>query len=324
MLGRHPERAHHRADDRRDARRCAEHRWSSRCGGRRAGRPAGVRDADHRGQAAGGLAPARRDRRRGHVLHLRHHRPPQGRRLHAPRALPALPRPGDGRRCSASPRATSSCTSCRCSTPTRGACRSPGSWSARPRSSAAPTRSRATSVEIIHAEKVTFVGAVPTVWIAVKELVEKEGYDISSIRCIPIGGSAAPRTCIEHFDKKFGASMLHAWGMTEMTPAGHRQPAQELHGRAGRRSSSTRYAPSRATPSVGRRHADRGRQRARAAVGRREHGRDPGARAVGHPAPTTTIPSRPTASPPTAGSAPATSPRSTPRATSRSPTAPRT
>ena len=74
--------------------------------------------------------------------------------------------------------------------------------------------------ELVQAETVTFVGAVPTVWIAVKELVEKQGYDISSIRCIPIGGSAAPRSLLEHYDKEFGASMMHAWGMTEMTPLG--------------------------------------------------------------------------------------------------------
>jgi fatty-acyl-CoA synthase len=74
--------------------------------------------------------------------------------------------------------------------------------------------------EIVQAERVTVVGAVPTVWISVKELCEKEGFDISSIRCIPIGGSAAPRALIEHFDKKFGAAMMHAWGMTEMTPIG--------------------------------------------------------------------------------------------------------
>jgi fatty-acyl-CoA synthase len=74
--------------------------------------------------------------------------------------------------------------------------------------------------EIVQAEKVTFVGAVPTVWIAIKELVEKEGFDISTIRCIPIGGSAAPRSLIEVFDKKFDATMMHAWGMTEMSPIG--------------------------------------------------------------------------------------------------------
>ncbi|MBI2466348.1 MAG: long-chain fatty acid--CoA ligase [Candidatus Rokubacteria bacterium] len=73
---------------------------------------------------------------------------------------------------------------------------------------------------IIQDERVTFVGAVPTVWIAVKEIVEKEGFDLSSVRCIPIGGSAAPRSLIEAYEKKFGVSMTHAWGMTEMTPLG--------------------------------------------------------------------------------------------------------
>ena len=76
-------------------------------------------------------------------------------------------------------------------------------------------------VEIVHTERVTVVGAVPTVWIAIQGILEKEpGWDISSIRCIPIGGSAAPRTLIETFDKKYGAYMLHAWGMTEMSPLG--------------------------------------------------------------------------------------------------------
>ena len=75
-------------------------------------------------------------------------------------------------------------------------------------------------VDITEAERVSFVGAVPTIWIGVKELCEKEGRDISSIRCIPIGGSAAPRSLLEVYDKKFGATMTHAWGMTETTPIG--------------------------------------------------------------------------------------------------------
>jgi fatty-acyl-CoA synthase len=74
--------------------------------------------------------------------------------------------------------------------------------------------------EMIQAEKVTFTGAVPTVWIAIKDLCEKEGYDISSLRTIAIGGSAAPRSMQEAFEKQFGIVMSHAWGMTEMTPLG--------------------------------------------------------------------------------------------------------
>ena len=75
-------------------------------------------------------------------------------------------------------------------------------------------------VELVQSERVTFVGAVPTVWIAVKDLVEQEGFDLSSIRCLPIGGSAAPRHLIELYEKKFGVPMTHAWGMTETTPLG--------------------------------------------------------------------------------------------------------
>jgi fatty-acyl-CoA synthase len=85
---------------------------------------------------------------------------------------------------------------------------------------AGPTPQPRDICEIVQSEKVTFCGGVPTIWIAVKELVEQEGYDVSSLRCIPIGGSAAPRSLIELYDKKFGASMTHAWGMTEMTPLG--------------------------------------------------------------------------------------------------------
>jgi len=76
-------------------------------------------------------------------------------------------------------------------------------------------------LEIVHGERVTVVGAVPTVWIAIDAILEQEPrWDISSIRCIPIGGSAAPRALIEKFDKTHHAPMLHAWGMTEMTPLG--------------------------------------------------------------------------------------------------------
>jgi fatty-acyl-CoA synthase len=76
-------------------------------------------------------------------------------------------------------------------------------------------------VEIIHNERVTFVGAVPTVWIAVQAILEKEpGWDISCVSRIPIGGSAAPRALIETFEKRYGARMVHAWGMTEMSPLG--------------------------------------------------------------------------------------------------------
>src|SRR5206468_1799284 len=63
-------------------------------------------------------------------------------------------------------------------------------------------------------------GAVPTVWIAVKELCEAEGWNISSLRTIAIGGSAAPKHLQLAYKNQFGVVMSHAWGMTEMTPLG--------------------------------------------------------------------------------------------------------
>ena len=75
-------------------------------------------------------------------------------------------------------------------------------------------------VELIQRERVTFTGAVPTVWIAIKDLCEKEGFDISSLRTIAIGGSAAPRALQQSYEQQFGVVMSHAWGMTEMTPLG--------------------------------------------------------------------------------------------------------
>src|SRR3546814_15822405 len=37
---------------------------------------------------------------------------------------------------------------------------------------------------------------------------------------VVIGGSAAPRAMIERFDKQFSSYVIHAWGMTEMSPLG--------------------------------------------------------------------------------------------------------
>src|SRR5205809_394721 len=74
--------------------------------------------------------------------------------------------------------------------------------------------------ELVQNERVTFTGAVPTVWIAVKDLCEKEGWNIASLRTIAIGGSAAPKHLQLAFKNQFGVVMSHAWGMTEMTPLG--------------------------------------------------------------------------------------------------------
>jgi fatty-acyl-CoA synthase len=74
--------------------------------------------------------------------------------------------------------------------------------------------------ELIQNEKVTLTAGVPTLWLGLLQLLENERYDISSLRAMPVGGSAAPRSMIEAYQKKLGVQICHAWGMTETSPLG--------------------------------------------------------------------------------------------------------
>lgn len=74
--------------------------------------------------------------------------------------------------------------------------------------------------ELIQAEKVTLTAGVPTLWMGILNLLENERYDMSSLRGMIVGGAAAPQSMIEAFEKKHGITVMHAWGMTEMSPLG--------------------------------------------------------------------------------------------------------
>jgi fatty-acyl-CoA synthase len=73
---------------------------------------------------------------------------------------------------------------------------------------------------LIEAEKVTLTAGVPTLWLGILNLLEKEQYDLSTLRGMIVGGAAAPQSMIEDFEKKHGLNVIHAWGMTEMSPLG--------------------------------------------------------------------------------------------------------
>jgi fatty-acyl-CoA synthase len=77
-------------------------------------------------------------------------------------------------------------------------------------------------LELLVCERVTLTAGVPTVWLGVlNELEQHPGvYDLSRIRAIVIGGSAAPPTMIRAYQERYGLEIVHAWGMTEMTPLG--------------------------------------------------------------------------------------------------------
>ena len=77
-------------------------------------------------------------------------------------------------------------------------------------------------IELLEGERVTLAAGVPTIWLPLLAALDAEpgAHDLSSIRAMLIGGSAAPRAMIEGYQKRHGLRVLHAWGMTEMTPLG--------------------------------------------------------------------------------------------------------
>jgi fatty-acyl-CoA synthase len=72
---------------------------------------------------------------------------------------------------------------------------------------------------LIENEGVTLTAGVPTVWLGLLEYMEDNEVDLSTLEYVVIGGSAAPQSMIEQFDE-FGVEVVHAWGMTEMSPIG--------------------------------------------------------------------------------------------------------
>lgn len=73
---------------------------------------------------------------------------------------------------------------------------------------------------LMTAEACTISGAVPTVWTGLLDYMDEHDLTIPDLNETVIGGSAVPRSMIETFDKKYGVEVLHAWGMTEMSPLG--------------------------------------------------------------------------------------------------------
>jgi acyl-CoA synthetase (AMP-forming)/AMP-acid ligase II len=74
--------------------------------------------------------------------------------------------------------------------------------------------------ELLETERVTFSAAVPTVWFSLLQHMEATNTRLSSLTRVAIGGSACPRAVVKTFETKYGVPVLHAWGMTEMSPVG--------------------------------------------------------------------------------------------------------
>ncbi len=83
--------------------------------------------------------------------------------------------------------------------------------------------------EMIERERVTIAAGVPTIWNGLYHELRRNPRDISSITQLVVGGSAMPRGLIEAYERDFGVNVVHAWGMTEMSPIGSVAKLQTRH-----------------------------------------------------------------------------------------------
>jgi len=83
--------------------------------------------------------------------------------------------------------------------------------------------------ELFEAEGVTFSAGVPTVWLGLINHAKQNGLRFSTFRRTIIGGSACPPAMIRTLTNDFGVEVIHAWGMSEMSPIGTTCKLQNKH-----------------------------------------------------------------------------------------------
>jgi fatty-acyl-CoA synthase len=76
-------------------------------------------------------------------------------------------------------------------------------------------------LDLLERERVTLAAGVPTIWMGILDALEKQPgrWKLQPGLRMIVGGSAAPEALIRGFDKH-GLHLVHAWGMTEMSPLG--------------------------------------------------------------------------------------------------------
>ncbi|QXZ11204.1 fatty-acid--CoA ligase [Comamonas sp. Y33R10-2] len=83
--------------------------------------------------------------------------------------------------------------------------------------------------ELIESQGVTFAAGVPTVWQMLLSYMKPGDLRFSKLKRTVIGGSACPPAMIEAFQEDYGVEVLHAWGMTEMSPLGTLSTLKNKH-----------------------------------------------------------------------------------------------
>jgi len=83
--------------------------------------------------------------------------------------------------------------------------------------------------ELLETEQVTFSAGVPTVWLGLLNYVAQNNLSFSSFKRTVIGGSACPPAMMKTLRHKYNIEVVHAWGMTEMSPLGTTATLQAHH-----------------------------------------------------------------------------------------------
>jgi fatty-acyl-CoA synthase len=73
---------------------------------------------------------------------------------------------------------------------------------------------------MIEAERATGGAAVPTIWTDLLRYLDEHPTDTSSLRTVIVGGSACPPSLMMAYQERHDIQVIHAWGMTEMSPLG--------------------------------------------------------------------------------------------------------
>jgi fatty-acyl-CoA synthase len=73
-------------------------------------------------------------------------------------------------------------------------------------------------LRLIDREKVTNCALVPTMATALVNCVEREKYDLSTLRCVMIGGAASAPTLVREVEEKLGGACISGYGLTETSP----------------------------------------------------------------------------------------------------------
>ncbi len=88
--------------------------------------------------------------------------------------------------------------------------------------------------DMFETEGVTMSAGVPTVWLGLLNYMKESKLRFSTLKSTVIGGSACPPAMIRTFQEEYGVRVLHAWGMTEMSPLGTVATFKGKHAKAGK------------------------------------------------------------------------------------------